>query len=527
MEILTGEQMRDVDRRAIEGLGIPGLTLMEAAGMGVAHALLDDFPEALSGNLLIVCGKGNNGGDGLVAARHLARRGLHPQVLLLGREDQLRGDALINYRAAVASGVSVNEVADASAWSARRSLLDEVGLVVDAILGTGATRAPRGLVAQVIEDIVRSRAQVVSIDLPSGLSADSTEVQSTAIRAERTYTLCRPKLSLVIGRSATHAGELTVIPIGIPDHVVAAVGPHLEWLDAGAARQLLPRRDAESHKGTYGHLLAVAGGPGTSGAAVLLCRAALRCGVGLVTAATAASSLTRIAVQQAELMTEPLPETVSGSISRSSATRALDLLTQRDALALGPGLGTEPGARAAVASMVGKRRAPIVLDADGLNAFALGGARSIARLKAGRYPMVLTPHVGEAARLLGQPNSKILGDRLAAARRLVKRTGATVVLKGHRTLVASPDGSVAVNSTGNPGMATAGTGDVLTGAVGAFLAQGMSARDAARLAVYVHGAAGDRAARRFGTDGLIASDVIDELPAAIAALRKPNGATAW
>jgi len=517
MEILTGEQMRRIDRRTIDEFGVPSVQLMEAAGKGVAEALLEDYPGAADFGVVILCGKGNNGGDGLVAARHLARRGVIPLVLLLAAGEELQGDAAVNLRRAREAGLDVKEVADSAGWATAAASLGGARLVLDALLGTGVRGGARGLLAEVIEAVNQSGNRVASVDLPSGIDADASGIPGTAIRADHTYTLCRPKLSLVLPPAAVHAGEWRVIPIGIPDRAVEAESPKLAWLDQAGAAPLLPVRAPDSHKGSYGHLLAVAGSRGKSGAAVLLGRGALRCGVGLLTVATPASSQERVAVQQAELMTEPLAETDTGALSRGAANEALGLLERRDALALGPGLGTEPETCEAIGRIVRESNRPLVLDADGLNALARDNVKTPLRIApGGRW--VLTPHPGEAGRLLGCSTAEVQADRLAAAGRLAASSGAVVVLKGHRSVIASPDGRVAINSTGNPGMATAGTGDVLTGAVGAFLARGLEPWDAARLASYIHGEAGDIAARRTGMDGLIASDVVDAIAAATARL---------
>ncbi len=523
MEVLTGEEMRRVDRRAIEELGIASLLLMESAGRGVAEALLEDYPDAAARGVVVLCGKGNNGGDGLAAARHLARLGVPPRVLLLAEARALQGDAQIQWRAARGSGLLVEEIPDAAAWAAVRAVLERRVIVVDALLGTGARGGARGFVGEVVQDINRSAADVVAVDLPSGLDADTAAVTGPAVGADRTYTLCRPKLPLVAEPAALHAGMWRVIPIGIPDDVVRAERPRYEWLDAQAVRALLGRRESHSHKGTFGHLLVVAGSRGKSGAAALVARAALRSGVGLVTVATAASAQPTVASHWAEVMTEPLPETREGSISEPALGRVLELLARRQALALGPGLGTARPTATLVHELLDRRGAPAVADADALNVYA----EIPERLRAGAWPLVLTPHPGEAARLLGTSTSDVQSDRLVAARALAERTGAVVVLKGHRTLVAAPDGRVAFNSTGNPGMATAGTGDVLTGIVGAYLARGLEALDAARLAVYVHGRAGDLVAQTLGEESLVAGDLIQALPQVLAELAAAAEPHAW
>jgi NAD(P)H-hydrate epimerase len=317
-----------------------------------------------------------------------------------------------------------------------------------------------------------------------------------------------------------------VIPIGIPDDAVAAETPDLEWLDDQAVRGWVVERAPRSHKGDYGHLLVVAGSAGKSGAAVLAARGALRAGVGLVTVATPASARPIVAAQQAEIMTEALHETPSGELSRRAPAQVAALLRERDAMAIGPGLGTSAEARGAVVSIVSRAKAPVVVDADGLNAFS-SGERVLSRLRSSAWPLVLTPHPGEAARLLGTSVSAVQQDRLGSARSLAKRTGAVIVLKGHRTLVADPEGRVAINSRGNPGMATGGTGDVLTGVVGAFLARGLDGDAASRLAVFVHGDAGDRAASELGQEGLIASDIVQRLTTSLRELAGPGGPSPW
>lgn len=515
VEIVTGEQMRRIDARAIERFGVPSLKLMEAAGRGIAAALLRDFPELPSLGALVLCGKGNNGGDGLVAARYLARRKIPHSVIVLGTAEELRPDARHNLKLALEHGVEIVHVSDAADWAQQTRRLEGDQIVLDAMLGTGIKDGARGLVACVIRDLNMARRQVVAVDLPSGIDADRNELSGVAVRATRTYALCRPKLALVLDPSSRHVGRLSVIPIGIPDDAVEAEGLTLSWTDRSCARALLPRRAANSHKGDYGHLLAVAGSPGKSGAAVLLARAALRAGAGLVTVASVPGCIEQIAVQQAELMTETLAATADGQLAAAASQTLLAQLEGKSALAIGPGLGSAEETRIAVRNIVQGCPLPLVIDADGLNALAAEGAvGALPGPHAGR-PLILTPHPGEAGRLLDMATDEIQSDRPRAARRLAERSGAVVILKGHQTLVAAADGQLAVNATGNPGMATAGTGDVLTGIVGALLARGMPAWDAARLAAFLHGSAGDMAAAEVGFDSLIASDLIERLPQAM------------
>ena len=513
VEILTGEQMRRADRRAIDELGIPEQQLMEAAGRGVAERMLAGVPDLGRRPVVVLCGGGNNGGDGLVVARHLAGAGVSARTLLLVDPGRLRGAARDSLDAARAAGLIIEHVTDDAGWDRAAQAIRPGALIVDALLGTGVHGPARGLIGRAIEHLLRSGVEVVSVDLPSGADADVGTIAGPVVRARRTYTLCRPKRCLVLEPAAACAGAWSVVDIGIPDACVAAERDTLEWLDADAAATLLPARAADAHKGRFGHLLVVAGSRGKSGAAVLVARGALRAGAGRVPGATPGPAQPLVAVQQAEVMTEPLPATAGGALARDGGRVALDLLASRSALALGPGLGTAEETAETVRHILRERSGPGVVDADGLNAMTSWSGVAASSL-------VLTPHPGEAARMLGGDTAGVQSDRLAAAQALAARTGAVVALKGRRTVIAAPDGRTSINASGNPGMATAGTGDVLTGVVGAFLARGLAPFDAARLAVFAHGDAGDRAARRRGEDGIIAGDLADMLPRALAALAR-------
>lgn len=525
MELLTGEQMRRVDRRAIDELGIPGLALMDAAGRGVAEGLLADFGEAALRELLIVCGSGNNGGDGLVAARYLAERGIRARVVLLARVAALRGDAAASAVATRDAGIPIEEAPDESAWAAVASMLPRHRVVLDAILGTGIRGGAKGLAARAIDDLTRARRIVAAVDLPSGIDADRGVLDGLAVRAEITYTLCRPKLALALEPAASLAGRVRVVPIGIPDEVVAAERPALDWTDGDAAAGILPLRRRDDHKGRFGHLLAVAGSRNKPGAAILVARGALRSGAGLVTLATPRSAQGTVSAGQAEAMTEPLAETREGALAAGAATAVLRLAAAREAIAIGPGLGLSPETRRAVTAILAKRGTPAVIDADALGTVAEKPRRLDILAKGA--PAVITPHPGEAARLLETSSASVQDDRLGAARRLAEATGTVVVLKGNRTVVAEPAGRVAFNASGNPGMATAGSGDVLTGVIGALLAAGIPAYDAARAGVFAHGDAGDRAASRTGHAGLIAGDIVEALPESFRGLEASGGRIAW
>lgn len=515
LPVLTAAQMRAADRHTIEVLGIKGERLMEAAGSAVARLLADEFGDARPA---VLCGKGNNGGDGFVAARRLlGRRPLsrRPLVLLFGRESEVQGDARTHMFKLKTSGGEVREVADLPAWEAVKGEVLGCGVLVDALLGTGLRSAPSGLVGRVISDLEQSasRPPIVAVDLPSGLSSDDGALEWPALSAVVSVAFAAPKRGHVLPPACDRVGRLVVADIGIPPEVCASAA-HVWLLERSDAALAYPERSAAGHKGSYGHLLVLAGSVGKTGAAALAAHAALRAGVGLVTAATPAEALPLLVSQaRPEVMTEPLPD----GWTKAGLERALDLAEGRDAVVLGPGLGRPEAASAFVHAFLERCTRPVVVDADALNALAQHGtppARAAAT--------ILTPHPGEMARLVGGDTSEVLGRRLELAAELASRAAVHVVLKGQRTLVAAPEGRVAVNPTGNPGLATAGTGDVLSGVVGALLARGSSAWEAATAGVYLHGLAGDLAARRLGEESLMAGDVLAALPDAVRLLREPE-----
>jgi len=419
------------------------------------------------------------------------------------------------------SGGVVREVLDEAGWAAARSSVFGADLIVDALLGTGLNQAPSGLVGQAIRDVAErpepDRSPLVAVDIPSGLSSDGGETPWTTLSAALTVTFAAPKYGHVLPPGCERVGELVVADIGIPYSVLE--GARLWLLQAADAARVFPPRPPGAHKGTFGHVLVIGGSVGKSGAAVLAATAALRAGAGLVTVATPAPALPMVAAGRAELMTEPLPTDATGALDAGALTRALALAKDRDAVVLGPGLGQEGGARAFVRDFVRRCPAPLLVDADGLNALAATPKEKAATDALRRTPpTVVTPHPGEMARLVGSSTSEVQRRRLETARAFAMETGAVVVLKGQRTLVARPDGRAAVNPTGNPGMATGGTGDVLSGIAGALLARGCDAWTAATAGVYLHGLAGDEAAARTGQEAMVAGDLVDHLPDAFRSL---------
>jgi ADP-dependent NAD(P)H-hydrate dehydratase / NAD(P)H-hydrate epimerase len=514
MKILTSAEMREIDRTAIEEIGIPGVVLMENAGLRIARAIRDRFPDLACERIVVVAGKGNNGGDGFVVARHLANSGARPEVLLLAGKDEVKGDAAINLAVALKMGIPVAEVRDAAAWKKEKVEVFHASVIVDALFGTGLVKPLEGLYAAAVGDINRSKAFKVAVDIPSGLSSDTFETIGPSVSADLTVTLAAPKIAHIFPPAADRVGELVVAPIGLPPALFDKPGLGLELVEEATLGPFFARRRRDTHKGTYGHVLILAGSLGKSGAAALAGRAALRMGAGLVTVATAAGVLPSVARGMAELMTEPLAETPERTIGAAALPRALALLKGKSAVLVGPGLSTHPSTAEFVLGLLPKIQAPCVLDADGLNIVA--AKPGVLRAMTG--PVVLTPHPGEFARLVGRTNEEVLRHRLDLAPEFAVRNKVTVVLKGYRTLVAAPDGRVFVNPTGNPGMATGGTGDVLGGMIASQLGQTAELPGAALAAVFAHGLAGDIAAERLGERSLVAGDIIRYLPPALKAL---------
>jgi NAD(P)H-hydrate epimerase len=506
MRVLNAAQMREADRRTIDEIGIPSLVLMENAGRQAVAAMEAMYSDLTEREVAVLCGRGNNGGDGFVIARTLVQRGIDVSVFLFGRVSDVRGDARINLEILGRLGVTVVEVADSQAWELHFSEVSDCTLIVDAIFGTGLNAPLSGLIESVVADVNASGIPVVSIDVPSGLSADSADPIGPSIEAGLTITLGAPKLPLVLPPGETRAGDIVIADIGIPVEIFESVdGPRVELLTRAMMRELISPRTPDSHKGDYGRVLIVAGSLGKTGAAHLAAVGALRSGAGLVTVATSAACLPIVAAMGPEYMTEPLADTEAG-LHADGVERVLDLA--RDVLALGPGLGQAPATREFIMQLVDRATMPLVIDADGLNAFSEDPDRLAGR--EGRE-VIITPHPGEMARLVRMTIDEVQSSRLEIARNFAVAHHVYVVLKGHRTLIATPDAKVFINPTGNPGMATGGTGDVLTGMIAAWLAQLLDAEAACKLAVYLHGMAGDLAEADEGEVAMTSADVAGHL----------------
>jgi len=511
MRILNAAQMREADRYTIEEIGIPSLVLMENAGRQVVAAIEASFEAALHGRVAVLCGRGNNGGDGFVVARTLHQRGVDVSVFVVGQVGDIKGEARVNLEILGRLGLTVVEVSDEGEWELHFSEISDHDVIVDAMFGTGLKTALSGIYETVIADINGSDIPVVSIDLPSGMSADTPDLIGDCVDATITVTLGAPKVPLIMPPAEQKSGEVVIADIGIPVDVFETLdGPRLELLTRERIRALISPRPADAHKGDFGHVLIVAGSRGKSGAAVLGAEGALRSGAGLVTVATPSSVVPIVASHMPEFMTEGLEETGDGTIDLPALERVLSL--RGDVMTVGPGLGRGDAVGAFVRELVDRCEMPLVLDADALSAFVDEPAALVAR--EGRE-IIITPHPGEMARLLGCQVDDVQSDRMGIARDFASRHRVYVILKGHRTLVATPDGKLFVNPTGSPGMATGGTGDVLAGMVAAWLAQLLDAEAACRLAVYLHGAAGELADADTGEVSMTAGDLADHIGDAI------------
>jgi len=511
MRVLNTQQMREADRRTIDEIGIPSIVLMENAGRQAVAAMEAAFEELTTTHVGVVCGRGNNGGDGFVVARTLVQRGVETSVFLLGSVADVRGDARTNLEVLGRIGLTVVEITNAQEWGLHFSELSQCELIVDAILGTGFHGQLSGLLETVVADLNGLGVPIVAIDLPTGVSADSPDVEGEAIEASMTVTLGAPKVPLVLPPADSHSGDLVIADIGIPIPVLDEVeGPYLELLTRERMRELVPARAADSHKGDFGRVLIIAGSLGRSGAAHLAALGALRSGAGLVTVATPRSCLPIVAAMAPEYMTEGLEETASGTVDYGALDRVLDF--QADIIAVGPGLGQAPGTAAFVHGLLERAGIPLIMDADALNAFREDPDRLLGR---DGVDVVITPHPGEMARLLNLSVEAVQHDRLRHATDFASRHRVHVVLKGHRTVIATPENRAFINLTGNSGMATGGTGDLLTGMIAAWFGQLLDAEAACKLAVYLHGTAGDLAEADEGEVALVAGDVAARLGDAV------------
>jgi len=517
MRILTAAQMREADRYTIDEIGIPSLVLMENAGRQVVAAIESTYESKLDGRVAVLCGRGNNGGDGFVVARTLLQHGIETSVFVIGALADVGGDARTNLDILGRLGVTVVEIADEQSWELHFSEISQCSLIVDAIFGTGLRAAVTGMMETVIADVNASEIPIVSVDLPSGLSADTPHLIGDCIDASLTVTLAAPKLPLVLPPGEAYAGDVVIADIGIPYEVIESLeGPHVELLTPEQLRTVVGPRAADSHKGDFGRLTIVAGSVGKTGAAHLAALGALRSGAGLVTVATPRCCLPILAAMSPVFMTVDLPDDSSGTLAASGVEKLLE--QPHDVIACGPGLGRTPEVAHFVRGLLDRVTVPLVLDADALTVLADDPGCLTGR---DERDLIITPHPGEMARLVGSSIADVQANRIQVATDFATTRRVYVVLKGHRTVIATPEGRVYINPTGNPGMATGGTGDVLTGMIAAWLAQLLDAEAACRLAVFLHGAAGDLAEASSSQAAMIATDLLDNLGGALKALIDP------
>jgi ADP-dependent NAD(P)H-hydrate dehydratase / NAD(P)H-hydrate epimerase len=506
MKIVTSEQMRNIDRRATEQFGIPSIILMENAALALLEAILDRFPDAE--RVALFCGTGQNGGDAFALARHLENHHIVPAIFLAGSRTAIEGDALTNLIACERMGIPIYSIDDGESVNEALAQASGYDLLVDGLFGTGLNRPLEGIYADIVNGIASLRLPVVAIDVPSGISGSTPAVSEPVVAADLTVTFAAPKIAHVFEPAADFCGEIVVADISIPRAALEAENVSLSILSPDEIAALFPPRTADSHKGTYGHLAIIGGSEGRSGAAVLAVRGALRSGSGLVTVATDAET--------ARIVDSFSAESMSFAFDRDRGRdRLLELAGRMDALVAGPGLPDDADAYRFVEWLVASVDRPLVLDASGLNAFQA----KIETLNPRGLPRVITPHPGELARLTGKEKSSLAADRLAAAREAAVASRCVVVLKGHKTVVAEPEGRIAVNPTGNPGMATGGMGDVLAGMIGSLLGQGFDPWEASCAAVFLHGRAADLLASERSQTGLTALEVADAIPRALESLR--------
>jgi ADP-dependent NAD(P)H-hydrate dehydratase / NAD(P)H-hydrate epimerase len=525
MKALTAAEMREVDRLTTERFGIPGDKLMEAAGKSAAEVFLEEYGRrrtAPPGRVSVLCGKGNNSGDGFVVARYLQEEADSVEVYLLAKAEQLRGDAAKNLVRWQEAGGVLTVVTTEVEWEKAWPVIATADVIIDAMLGTGIRGGASGLMAQAIEDVNRLSGNatlarpgwVLAVDTPSGLPSDGEAAEGPVLRAHLTVTFTAPKVGQLISKDAACCGHIVVQGIGTPDALVEEIGKGtIRWTGPEEFAGLPLIRVVDSHKGKYGHLLLVAGSVGKSGAAILGGKAALRGGAGLVTLAIAEQILPLVASAQPEYMTEPLAATAAGAIAKEAlqSGRFAKVVKGKTVVALGPGLGTDAETQEFIRGVVNTVELPLVLDADGLNAFADQGEELPKRKTA---HLVVTPHPGEMARLLGTTIAEVEKDRVKTASDAAKKWNAVVVLKGFHTVVASPKGEVFINTSGSPGLAKGGSGDVLTGLLGALIGQ-FGTEDLVRvvaLGVYLHGIAAELLSQRSDDSGVLADEVANAIP---------------
>lgn len=511
MKVATPEQMNEIDSITINRIGIPGIVLMENAAVKVVDEVARTLGNVSGRNIAVIAGKGNNGGDAFAAARHLINRGACVKVFVASCRNSIAGDAAVNLHVLENMGVSINELTDASQMNEFANTLNAADLILDGIFGTGFKGEVRGLIKDIIEIVNNSGKTIISIDIPSGVCGTGGKTTGCCVHANKTVTFVLPKTGLVIHPGCDYTGELVVADIGVPSTVVDGMGISLNIIDGYEVCAFIPQRFKNSNKGDYGKLLIISGSIGMTGSGALAAGAALRTGAGLVYLGVPSRLASIYDILLRESVTIPLKDKEPGCLSVKCIDEILALMKKMDVLAIGPGLSLNDDVVDIVSAVIETADIPLILDADALNAVA----KDISILRKLRSEAVITPHPGEMARLCGISIEEVQNNRIDAAREFAGKWRIVTVLKGSRTIIALPDGTTYINPTGNSGMATAGSGDVLAGVIAGLAAQGAKLADAAVVGVYLHGLAGDNAAIIKGEHGLVAGDIIDELPKTI------------
>jgi NAD(P)H-hydrate epimerase len=503
LKVVTADQMKNLDRRTIKERGMPGIDLMENAGKGGTEAILRRFPNLLRKRVAVIAGRGNNGGDAFVIARYLINKDHRVNIFLLAEKEAVRGDAKTNMDKLTNGGIEVRELTTREEFEATKDDLLSHDLIIEGILGTGLSSEVKGYYREVISALNAAGKPIVAIDIPSGLDATSGKPLGICIRAAFTPTFGLPKLGQLIHPGLECVGELEVIDIGIPTDLIEEEDIRCHLIQYEDIQGLITvRRRTDTHKGDYGHLLVLAGSVGKTGAAAMACRTAMRVGVGLVTLGIPCSLNEIMEVKLTETMTLPLPETESRTLGLDAFDEIVEISPGMQALIIGPGISTVDETGQLVRKLVKSLSMPMVIDADALTALSVEPEI----LKDTEYPIILTPHPGEMA------SKAIQENRVEVSRNFAMEYGVYLVLKGSRTIIAQPDGNLHINPSGNPGMASGGTGDVLTGMIGGLVCQGYSPPSAAIVATYIHGYAGDLVAKEKGEMALIATDILNKIP---------------
>lgn len=518
-KLVTPAQMNSIDSLTINKMGIPGIVLMENAALKVVEEIIKMLGKPESKRLVIFAGKGNNGGDAFAVARHMHNKGAKVSVFLLSPPKDIKGDARINLDVLANMGIRTVEIKDKGELDGLGCDIGCADLIVDGILGTGIRGEVRGIIKGAIEAINKSGKRIISIDIPSGVDGESGKICGSAINAHKTVTFGFPKIGQLVHPGCDATGELIVADIGIPREVVAGLELKAELIDRKMAEAIVPQRCNNSNKGDYGKVFIVSGSVGMTGAGCLTAEASLRSGAGLVYLGVPSILSSIYDASLLEAVTIPLEDEDKGSLSRQSIPRILSRLKNAAVAAVGPGLTVDDEIVEIVGSIIESSTIPLVMDADALNAIS----KDVNVLKKRNSEIIITPHPGEMSRLAGISTEEVQNNRMEVAAEFSARWGVITVLKGYRTVIACPDGSTYINTTGNSGMATAGTGDVLTGIMAGLIGQGVKPREAAAAAVYIHGKAGDNAACKKGEHGMIAGDVVKEIPFVIKELAKKIG----